>query len=311
MKSGRQVDLSTRVGSTSLVSPILTASGTAGHGAELSAFVDLGKLGAVVVKSTAIFAWEGNPAPRVHQTTAGMINSVGLQGTGIADWLENELPDLEAAGATVVASIWGRSVDDYARAAEALADAPASVVAVEVNFSCPNTEAGNELFAHSPEMTSQVIAACGRANRPLWAKLSPNGGPVLIPVASAAAGAGAEAVTVANTFFGLSVDPITRRPNLGKGFGGVSGPAIHPLAVRAVALVHQAEPDLPIVAAGGVATVEDVVEFALVGASAVQVGTATLADPQITERLATELGRWCAKQGVASYAELVGSADFS
>ncbi len=311
MRSRSQVDLSARVGSVSLASPILTASGTAGHGAELSAFVDLTKLGAVVVKSIAAFAWEGNPAPRVHQTTAGMINSVGLQGTGIADWMENELPDLEAAGATVVASIWGRSVYDYARAAELLADAPASVVAVEVNISCPNTEAGNELFAHSPEMTSQVISACHSANRPLWAKLSPNGGPVLVPVARAAATAGAEAVTVANTFFGLSVDPVTRRPRLGKGFGGVSGPAIHPLAVRAVALVHQAEPDLPIVAAGGVATVEDVVEFALVGASAVQVGTATLADPQITERLATELGRWCAKQGVASYAELVGAADFS
>jgi dihydroorotate dehydrogenase (NAD+) catalytic subunit len=311
VRSRSQVDLSARVGSVLLASPILTASGTAGHGAELSAFVDLAKLGAVVVKSIAAFAWEGNPAPRVHQTTAGMINSVGLQGTGIADWMENELPDLEAAGATVVASIWGRSVDDYARAAELLADAPASVVAVEVNISCPNTEAGNELFAHSPEMTKQVISACDSANRPLWAKLSPNGGPVLVPVARAAADAGAEAVTVANTFFGLSVNPVTRRPRLGQGFGGVSGPAIHPLAVRAVALVHQAEPDLPIVAAGGAATVEDVVEFALVGASAVQIGTATLADPRITDRLATELGRWCAKQGVASYGELVGSAEFS
>jgi dihydroorotate dehydrogenase (NAD+) catalytic subunit len=304
-------DLSTTVGSVALVSPILTASGTAGHGAELSAFVDLARLGAVVVKSIAAFEWEGNPAPRVHQTAAGMINSVGLQGTGISDWLDNELPDLAATGALVVASIWGRSVDDYARAARLLSDAPDTVVAVEVNISCPNTEAGNELFAHSPEMTQQVISACAPAGRPLWAKLSPNGGPVLVPVAQAAANAGAEAVTVANTYFGLIVDPISRKPRLGKGFGGVSGPAIHPLAVRAVALVHQAEPELPIVAAGGVATVEDVVEFALVGASAVQVGTATLADPAITGRLVTGLGRWCAKQGVASYAELIGKADFS
>ena len=304
-------DMSTTVGSVQLGSPILTASGTAGHGAELSAFVDLAHIGAVVVKSIAAFEWEGNPAPRVHQTTAGMINSVGLQGTGIADWMDNELPDLEAAGALVVASIWGRSVDDYARAAQLLADAPDTVVAVEVNISCPNTEAGNELFAHSPSMTDEVIKACAVAQRPLWAKLSPNGGPVLVPVAQAAANAGAEAVTVANTYFGLSVDPVTRKPRLGKGFGGVSGPAIHPLAVRAVALVHQAEPTLPIVAAGGVATVEDVVEFALVGASAVQIGTATFADPAITGRLATELGHWCAKQGVASYRDLVGQVDFS
>lgn len=305
------IDLSTQVGSVSLGSPILTASGTAGHGAELSAFVDLATLGAIVVKSIAAFEWDGNPAPRVHQTTAGMINSVGLQGRGIADWLENELPDLEAAGALVVASIWGRSIDDYQRAAQLLADAPDTVVAVEVNISCPNTEAGNELFAHSPQMTEQVISVCSVADRPLWAKLSPNGGPVLVPVARAAANAGAEAVTVANTYFGLSVDPITRKPRLGKGFGGVSGPAIHPLAVRAVALVHDAEPQLPIVAAGGVGSVDDVVEFALVGASAVQVGTASFADPAISGRLVTDLGRWCAKQGVASFDDLIGKADFS
>ena len=160
-------------------------------------------------------------------------------------------------------------------------------------------------------MTEQVISVCSVADRPLWAKLSPNGGPVLVPVARAAANAGAEAVTVANTYFGLSVDPITRKPRLGKGFGGVSGPAIHPLAVRAVALVHDAEPQLPIVAAGGVGSVDDVVEFALVGASAVQVGTASFADPAITGRLVTDLGRWCAKQGVASFADLIGKADFS
>lgn len=219
--AGRPIDLTTKVGSLTLDSPILTASGTAGHGAELGAFMDLASLGAVVVKSMAAFAWEGNPAPRVHQTSAGMINSVGLQGEGVAAWLEKELPELEACGATVVASIWGRSVADYARAAQLLAEAPASVVAVEVNISCPNTEAGNELFAHSTAMTDEVIRVCAAANRPLWAKLSPNGGPVLVPVARAAADAGAEAVTVANTYFGLSVDPITRKPRIGQGWGSL------------------------------------------------------------------------------------------
>ncbi len=307
---GGAVDLSTRVGSVPLRSPVLTAAGTAGHGAELEAFGPLSELGAVVVKSLATFAWEGNAPIRVHQTPSGMINSVGLQGPGIEAWLIDELPELDAVGATVVASIWGRSVDDYRAAAEMLADAPPCVVAVEVNISCPNTEAGNELFAHSTEMTTAVIAATEGCRRPRWAKLSPNVGPALGDIAGAAADAGAEAVTLVNTYFGLSVDPVTRRPRLGNGAGGVSGPAIHPLAVKAVADVHAQHPSLPIVAAGGVASVEDIIEFALVGASAVQVGTSTFADPGTCHRLTTELAGWCAKQGITSYGELVGAVEF-
>ncbi len=262
------------------------------------------------MKSLAAYPWDGNPAVRVHQTSSGMINSVGLQGPGVEGWLAEEYPALERSGARVVVSIWGRSIDDYARAAEQVAAAPGQVLAVEVNISCPNTEAGNELFAHSPEMTEAVLAACADAGRPRWAKLSPNVGPALPEIAEAAARGGAEAVTVANTFFGLSLDPVSRRPRLGGGAGGVSGPAIHPLAVRAVHQVHQAVPALPIVAAGGVATVEDVIEFALVGASAVQVGTANFADPRISERLTTDLDSWCTKQGVSRFTELVGSALF-
>ncbi len=307
--AGPGPDTSTRVGSVALRSPILTAAGTAGHGAELEAFGSLSELGAVVVKSLAPFAWAGNPPIRVHQTPAGMINSVGLQGPGIEAWLVDELPELDAVGATVVASIWGRSVDDYRAAAEMLADAPPCVVAVEVNISCPNTEAGNELFAHSTVMTAAVMAATEACSRPRWAKLSPNVGTGLATIAAAAADAGAEAVTLVNTYLGLSVDPITRRPRLGNGGGGVSGPAIHPLAVRAVADVHAQLPDLPIVAAGGVASIDDVIEFALVGASAVQVGTATFSDPGTCHRLTTDVRHWCAKQGVATFAELVGAAE--
>ena len=199
-----------------------------------------------------------------------------------------------------------------------LADAPDSVVAVEVNISCPNTEHGNELFAHSCPLTTEVIEATSACGRPRWAKLSPNVGPALADIAAAARDAGAEAVTIANTYFGLSIDPVTRRPRIGAGLdgkgpgraGGVSGPAIHPLAVKAVADVHAAHPDLPIVAAGGVARVEDVVEFALVGASAVQVGTATFDDPRACGRLTTDLPRWCAKHRVRRFAELIGAAQF-
>ncbi|MGH1505206.1 MAG: dihydroorotate dehydrogenase [Acidimicrobiales bacterium] len=309
------VDLATTVGSVSLQTPICTAAGTAGHGAELGAYVDLSTLGAVVVKSLAAFAWDGNPAVRVHQTPSGMINSVGLQGPGVEAWLAHDLPQLEAQGATVVASIWGRSIDDYAAAADQLAAAGPAVVAVEVNISCPNTEHGNELFAHDAGMTAEAIAATAGCGRPRWAKLSPNVGPALPDIAIAAADAGAEAVTLVNTYFGLSIDPITRRPRLGAAgggpgrAGGVSGAAIHPLAVKAVADVRAQHPDLPIVAAGGVSEVDDVVEFLLVGASAVQIGTATFADPRTCGRLTTELSRWCAKQGIARVSELVGAAE--
>jgi dihydroorotate dehydrogenase (NAD+) catalytic subunit len=295
------------VGSIELPSPIMTAAGTAGHGAELHAFFDLSELGAVVVKSLAPYPWAGNPPLRVHASQGGMLNSVGLQGPGLPVWLSRELPALEQTGARIVASIWGRSVEDYQRGAELLAAAGPQVVAVEVNISCPNTEAGNELFAHSPELTERVLAATAACGRPRWAKLSPNVGFRLPEIAAAAAAGGAEAVTLVNTYFALSIDVTTGRPRLGAGRGGLSGPAIHPMAVRAVADVRAALPDLPIVAVGGAATVDDVVEFALVGAQAVQIGTATLADPRACHRLGIELGHWCANQGVENFVDLIGT----
>ncbi len=301
-------ELSTRVGSLELPSPIMTAAGTAGHGAELSAFVDLSQLGAVVVKSLAHFAWDGNPATRVHATPSGMINSVGLQGPGLPAWIDEELPALRRAGARVVVSIWGRTLDDYKQAAEMLGDLGPEVIAVEVNISCPNTEHGNELFAHSTELTAAVLAATEGCRRPRWAKLSPNIGGGLADIAAAAHDGGAEAVTLVNTYFGLSIDPATGEPRLGGIMGGVSGPAIRPLAVRAVADVRAAHPDLPIIGVGGVATAADVVEFARVGAQAVQIGTATLADPRTCGRLGPELDRWCANQGVPTFSELIGTA---
>ncbi len=301
-------DLTTTIGSVTLPSPVMTAAGTAGHGAELSAYVDLAAIGAVVVKSLAHFPWDGNDPLRVHQTPAGMINAVGLQGPGLDAWLRHDLPQLQRAGARVVASIWGRTVAEYERAATILAAAPDDVVAVEVNISCPNTEAGHALFAHSPEMTAEVIAATAGCERPRWAKLSPNAGPTLPTIAAAARDAGAEAVTLVNTYFGLSVDPVTGSARLGNGGGGVSGPAIRPLAVRAVADVHAAEPDIPIVGVGGIASVDDVVEFARVGARATQVGTATFVDPRTVGTLAADLGPWCANQGVARFVDLIGTA---
>jgi len=294
-----------------LPAPVMTASGTAGHGAELAPYVDLAGLGAVVVKSLHASPWEGNPALRVTETAAGMLNSVGLQGPGVAAWLDDDLPPLLATGARVVASIWGRSVAEYEKAAALLADAPPAVVAVEVNLSCPNTESGRDLFAHSADATREVMAVTAAAGRPRWAKLSPNTSG-LDRIAAAAQDGGASAVTLVNTVLGMAIDPA--RPGfpfrLGAGArgGGLSGPAIHPVAVRAVFDVHRALPELPVVGVGGVATGLDAAELILAGAAAVQVGTATFVDPRAPARVNDELRAWAAGQGVTSLDDVIGAA---
>jgi dihydroorotate dehydrogenase (NAD+) catalytic subunit len=301
------VDMAVKVGSVELPNPVMTASGTAGHGAELSPYLDLGELGAVVVKSLHAEPWAGNPPLRVHNTTAGMINSIGLQGPGIAAWLADDLPALLAVGARVVASIWGRSVDEYRAAADMLAAAPAGVVAVEVNLSCPNGERGRDLFAHSADDTRAAITATAGCGRPRWAKLSPNVSHIA-DIAVAAHEAGAEAVTLVNTVMAMAIDPETRRYRLGSGArgGGLSGPAIHPIAVRAVGDVHAAAPWLPIVGVGGVSSGADAAELMLAGASAIQVGTATFADPRAPSRVLGELRAWASRQEVARITESVG-----
>lgn len=299
-------DLPTSIGSVRLRNPVMTASGTAGHGAELAPYLDLASLGAVVTKSVSADPWPGNPAPRVHEASAGMLNAVGLQGPGIEVWLTDGLPALLATGATVVASIWGRSVEDYRRAADALGKAPAGVVAVEVNLSCPNVEDRSGMFAHSAEATEAAMAATAGCDRPRWAKLSPNTGD-LVPIVDAAVRGGAEAVTLVNTVFGMAIDPATRSYRLGNGGGGLSGPAIHPVAVRAVHDVAAARPDVPIVGVGGVADAESAAELIVAGASAVQVGTATFADPRTPGRVAADLVDWCQRQGIDDLSDLVGT----
>lgn len=297
------VDTTTRIGSITLRSPVMTASGTAGYGTELAPFIDLASIGAVVTKSLACFAWDGNPAPRVHPTAQGMMNAVGLQGPGVDPWLRDVLPRLLDTGATVIASIWGRSVDDYRRAAEQLADAPDGVVAVEVNLSCPNLEGRGSIFAHDAALSAEVVAATTACGRPRWAKLSANTDRI-VDVAAAVADAGAEAVTCINTLLGLAYDRETLEPTLGAGGGGLSGRAVHPVAVRAVHDVHEALPDLPVVGVGGVASGWDAIEMFLAGASAVQVGTASFADPRATRHVQDELVEWCTQRGVAHSAEV-------
>ena len=301
-------DLTTQVGSVTLPNPIMPASGTAGYGTELGAYVDLSALGAVVTKSLAHFAWDGNAPLRTHGTRAGMLNSVGLQGPGIESWRREQLPRLVDAGARVVASIWGRSVDDYRRAADLLAACPPEVVAVEVNLSCPNTEAGGTLLAHDPEASGAVLAATVTCGRPRWAKLSPNTDRI-VEVAGAAREGGAEAVTLVNTLLGMAIDAVTGEYRLGSADrgGGLSGPAIHPVAVRIVHDVHRALPDLPIVGVGGVTSGADALELVRAGARAVQVGTANFDDPRSTERVRRELAQLVSATGAADITALIGS----
>ena len=301
------IDVGVRVGSIDLGAPVMTASGTAGYGSELAGYLDLSALGAVVTKSLAPYEWPGNPAPRLHPTPQGMMNAVGLQGPGVRYWLDNVVDDLVATGATVVASIWGRSIEDYAQAAELLAGAPAAVVAVEVNLSCPNLEGRGSIFAHDAALSAEVIAATEACGRPRWAKLSANTDRI-VDVAAAVSGAGAEAVTCINTLLGLAYDPVTLAPTLGAGGGGLSGRAIHPVAVRAVHDVHRALPELAIVGVGGVASGWDAVEFLLAGASAVQVGTASFADPRAAQRIQTELVQWAVSRGLTRIADIAALA---
>ncbi|MDQ3680042.1 MAG: dihydroorotate dehydrogenase [Actinomycetota bacterium] len=303
---GPGVDLRTRVGSVELPNPVMTAAGTAGHGAELAGYFDLSSLGAVVVKSISAAPHAGNPPPRLYQTPGGMLNSVGLQGPGIEAWLERDLPALAACGARVVVSVWGLTVDDYAKAAAMLAEAPEQVVAVEVNLSCPNLEGGRHLFAHSATATAEAMAATEACGRPRWAKLSPNTSDMAV-VAGAALQAGAEALTLVNTVMGMAIDPARRQFRLGAGAGGLSGPAIHPVAVRAVHECRVAFPDTPIVGVGGVVDGESAVELMVAGAHAVQVGTATFAEPRAPVRVLEEVERWCRGHDVGRVVDLIGA----
>lgn len=295
----------TTVGTVALHSAVLTASGTAGYGDELADYGDLRELGAVVVKSLAVFPFEGNPAPRLAAWGEHMVNAVGLSGPGVTAWREQYLPVLERRGATVVGSIWGRTVEEFAEAAEAMHGA--SIVALEVNASCPNLESRREMFAHSPQATADVVAAARAAGVPLWAKLSPNT-PALVEVASAALEAGAETLVLVNTLLGLVVDIEARRPTLANVGGGVSGPGILPVSLRAVYECREAFPDAGIVGVGGVSSGEDAVALLMAGANAVEVGTATFADPRAPWIVQRELGEWMATHGVASITSLTGAA---
>jgi len=301
--------MSVTVGELRLGSPVVAASGTFGHGAEVLHLVDPTRLGALTVKSLAAFAWAGNAAPRLHAAAGGgMLNSVGRQGPGVARWLADELPALQAGGVPVIVSIWGRSVEDFARAAEMLSSHATGCAAIELNVSCPNLEDASRMFAHSPGATAAVVAAVRAVglDRPLLAKLSPNTFEV-VDVARAAVDAGASGLTLVNTLLGLGIDAESRQPLLGNVTGGYSGAPIKPVALRVVHEVTRALPGVPVIGTGGVASGTDAVEMLLAGASAVGVGTANFLEPRAVNRIHDEIAAWCAERNVPRVADLTGA----
>lgn len=285
------------VGGVHLSNPVMTASGTGGHDTELSHYMDLSALGAVVVKSLYHEPWAGNPAPRVHVAGAGMINAVGLEGPGVLAWCNDSLPRLEAARATTVVSIWGRGVEDYRRAAELLSPFSRRIAAVEVNLSCPNLEGRNSIFAHDADLSAEVIRnVVGEVSVPVWGKLSANTDR-LLDVVESVTGAGASAVTLINTMLGMQIDTATGRPSLGNGGGGLSGTSIHPIAVRAVYDVASRFPGVDIIGVGGISSGIDAVEMMMAGAKCVQVGTATFARPDACARILAEAASIVMRRG--------------
>jgi dihydroorotate dehydrogenase (NAD+) catalytic subunit len=303
------VDLAVELGPVHLPNPVVAASGTFGHGAEVAELCEPAGLGAVTVKSVAAFPWTGNPPRRVIEAPAGgMLNSVGLPGPGVDAWIEHDLPALERRGARVIASIWGRSIEEYASAARPLKAVAHRLLALEVNLSCPNVEARNNVFAHSAEATHgamrAVVDTIGDAV-PTLAKLSPNVTDV-VEIARAAIDAGSNGLTLVNSVMGLAIDAATRSPRLGAGGGGYTGAPIKPIALRAVWEVSREFPRVPIIGTGGVTSGVDAIEMMLAGATAVGVGTATFAEPRATLRIVDEMRSWCAANGVTDIRTVIG-----
>jgi len=307
MTGDAEVDLRIDLAGLRLLNPVMTASGCAASGRELDAFFDVAEIGAVVTKSIMLDPRAGRPTPRMAETPSGMLNSIGLQGPGIDSFLAQDLPWLVTRGARPVVSIAGSTLGEYAELARRVGHSP-GVSAIEVNISCPNVHNRGLVFACDPYQAAKVIAAARRdvpRDIPVFAKLSPDVTD-LVTIAESVMTAGATGLTMINTLLGLTLDPGTLRPVLGGVTGGLSGPAIRPVAVRCVWQVHQAMPDVPIIGVGGIRTGFDALEFLLAGARAVQVGTVIFHDPSAPIRIVAELCTELARRGFTSPDQVVG-----
>lgn len=285
--------------------PIWLASGTAGYGPELADALDLSQLGGFVTKGIAREPWEGNRPPRIAETEAGMLNAIGLQNVGLAAFVEDKAPFLQGIGCPVAVNIIGKSIEEYADVARGLRNQRA-VAALEVNISCPNIKEGGIQFGTDCVLAAEVTRAVVEvADKPVWVKLSPNVGDIAA-MGRAVEAAGAHGLSVINTVLGMAIDLRTRRPKLAIGAGGYSGPGIKPIAVRMVYQVARAC-RIPVIGMGGIETGEDAAEFLIAGAACVQVGTATFRRPGAALQIRDELRLWCAREGVRSVTEIVGT----
>lgn len=302
-------DMTVRLGSLELRNPVVTASGTFASGREFADFIDLSRIGAIVTKGVSLEPWPGNASPRIAETASGMLNSIGLQNPGVEAFVARDLAWLadNAAGTPVIVNISGHSSEQYAGVIERLEREP-SVAGYEVNISCPNVDAGGMAFGTDCASAAQITAACRAATqRPLIVKLSPNVTDIA-SIARAVEAAGADALSLINTLLGMAIDAESRRPLLARVVGGLSGPAIKPVALRMVWQVSQAV-DVPLIGMGGVMTATDAVEFMLAGATAVAVGTANFIDPRSAALVVDGLAEYCRRHGVAHVADLTGALE--
>lgn len=298
--------LAVNIGGIKMKNPVTTASGTFGFGTEYAPYVDLNRLGAIVVKGTTLEPRAGNPTPRLVETPAGILNSIGLQNPGVERFIEEALPYLAGYDLPVIVNIAGDTVEDYARLAARL-DRAGGVAGLEVNISCPNVKKGGMQFGSDPAMAAEVTRAVkGNTDLPVIVKLSPNVTSI-VAVAERVAEAGADALSMINTLLGMAIDIRTRRPLLGNVMGGLSGPAVKPVAVRAVWQVYR-EVRLPIIGMGGITCAEDAIEFILAGATAVAVGTANFVNPRATMDVLDGIENYLVENGIDDINELVGAA---
>ena len=301
----RPFDLSVDLGSLSLANPVLTASGTFGYAAEFAHLVPLHQLGGVVVKGISLAPRPGNPPPRVVETPCGMLNAIGLENVGVQRFITDKMPFLRTCGCRVFVNILGDSIEEYAELASALSDVP-GIDGLEVNISCPNVKKGGVAFGTVPEMAAAVTEAVRRSTRlPVMVKLSPNVTDI-VAMARSVEAAGADSISLINTLIGMAIDARTRRPKLANIIGGLSGPAIKPVALRMVWQVASAV-KIPVVGIGGIGTAEDAIEFLLAGATAVQVGTANFYNPAAAAQIIAGIEDYLLQQGESSVRSIIGT----
>ena len=301
------VQLNTKIGSLELKNPVMTASGTFGYGTEYADFMDINRLGAIIVKGTTLNPRQGNPYPRMAETPSGMLNAVGLQNKGVDYFVDHIYPEVRKFHTNVIVNVSGSSIDDYAQCASII-NTLDDIPAIELNISCPNVKQGGMAFGVKPESAAQVVSAVRKAyDKTLIVKLSPNVTDIT-EIARAVEGAGADSVSLINTMLGMAIDAERRKPILSTVTGGMSGPAVKPVALRMVWQVAKAV-KIPVIGLGGICSATDAIEFLLAGASAIQIGTANFIDPAVSEKVVDGIEEYLARHGFNSVEDIIGALE--